>query len=154
MSTKSAINAPPALNATLEHHLATPGPSGAAAGPPDAPSGANLALARSHSHTGTHMLPARPPRGSHIGHRARSVCTTHASDDAIGGTAHTGHLRERATGGTTPSGRPAALRGRPERHRRLAAATLWRPCGLRVRGERHTISRGRPGREARAACEQ
>ena len=50
----------------------------------------------------------------------------------------------------------AALRSRPDSARSArvggAAAALWRRCGLRQRGERHTLSRRRFGREALAAC--
>ena len=100
------------------------------------------------------MPHARRRSGGRGGRRARGVRSTQASDAAVGSAARIGHLRERATAGTARSGRPEAHRGWPERHRRLAAAALWRRCGLRERGARHAVNRGRPGREARAACRQ
>ena len=100
------------------------------------------------------MPPARRPRGVRAGYRVRRVGSTHASDAASGGAARAGRLCERTTADTARRGRSVALCCWPERHRRLAAAALWRRCGLRESGARHAASHGRPGCEARAAFRQ
>ena len=86
------------------------------------------------------MAASRRPR------RARS---THACDDTFSDAAHAGRLREHATAVTARSSHPWPAQAGRTRHRRHTLAALWRRCGLRQCGERHAVSRRRPGREGR-----
>ena len=80
--------------------------------------------------------------------------TMHASDAAVGGAARAGRLREHAAALTARTGQPRPSAADQTRHHRHAAAALWRRRGLRQRGERRAVSRGRPGRDPRAAFRQ
>ena len=102
----------------------------------------------------THMAPARGGLTASAASAARVACAlralTRASVDAVSDAVRAGRLREHAAADTACSSRPRPSEAGRTRHGRHAAAAPWRRCDLRQRGERHTLSRRRFGREARA----